>query len=85
MPGWRVSVSTLKNGAQRQLTRVKWTTPSSSLHRLGADSNLMDSSLAQSLVLRELLSTPLLAMALDGRLIAIVTHQTSPIQMCLPD
>lgn len=86
-----VSVTSLENKTQRQLTTVKLTTASSVLHEValidsGADSNLMDSSLGQSLgATVEPLSTLLHAVALDGMLIATVTHQTSPIQMRFPD
>lgn len=52
----------------------------------GADANLMDSELARKLnVSLSHLDSPIPATALDGRLIHLVTHRTSPVTLTFPD
>ena len=86
-----MSRTTLSVSPPRVFPRVSITSPTASLSQevlvdSGFDANLMDTGLARRLGLEvRLLSEPLEASALDGRLLSRVTHHTFPVQLTFPD
>ncbi len=86
-----VSKTTINYDSVRRLTDVSLTSKSLSLRHQalidsGADASFMDVQLAQKLNLTSVpLPEPINASALDGRLLCIVTHVTSPVTLSFSD